>query len=46
MPSAFTGSFWLSAGAADELVCEIHARDEQSAPNLTVNWREPTRDIV
>lgn len=46
MPSSFTGSFWLSAGLEDGLIVEVHARDEASCPNLTVNWREPTREVV
>lgn len=45
-PSSFTGSFWLSAGCEDGLVCEIHARDEASSPNLTINWREPDRRMA
>lgn len=45
-PSAFTGSFWLSAACSDGLICEVHARDETSCPNLTLNWRERTRQVV
>ena len=45
-PSSFTGSFWLSAGCEDGLLCEIHALDEVSSPNLTINWRERDRKTV
>lgn len=45
-PSAFTGSFWLSLGSEDGLICHIWARDIASCPNLTVNWREPDRRLV
>lgn len=46
MPSSFTGSFWLSGGLEDGLIVEIHATDEVSCPNLTVNWREQDRRVV
>lgn len=46
MPSSFTGSFWLSAGCEEGLMCEVHARDEVSCPNLTINWRETDRRTV
>lgn len=45
-PSAFTGSFWLSAACEDGLIVEVSAMDEPSCPNLTINWREPTREVV
>ena len=45
-PSSFTGSFWLSAACEDGLVVEVHARDEVSCPNLTINWRERDRQVV
>lgn len=44
--STFTGSFWLSASSENGLFCEIHALDEASSPNLTVNWRERDRVLV
>lgn len=44
--STFTGSFWLSAASEEGLFCEIHALNEVSSPNLTINWREPDRQIV
>lgn len=43
-PSAFTGSFWLGAGAEDGLVVEIGAMDR--APQLIVNFREPDAAFV
>ena len=43
-PSTFTGSFWLSAAAADGLIAEVASIDHGA--NLTVNWREPDGEIV
>ena len=45
-PSSFTGSFGLSAASENGLFCEIHALDEASSPNLTINWRERDRKTV
>lgn len=44
--STFTGSFWLSAFSEEGLLCEIHALNEASSPNLTLNWRERDRALV
>lgn len=43
-PSMFTGSFWLAAGAMNGIIVEVDARD--AACNLTINWREPDRELV
>ena len=43
-PSMFTGSFWLGAGAMNGIIVEVDARD--AACNLTINWREPDRNLV
>lgn len=41
-PSTFTGSFWLSAGAEAGLLVELYG----DGTNLTLNWREPDREMV
>lgn len=41
-PSTFTGSFWLSAGAIGGLLVEL----DGSEINLTLNWREPDREMI
>jgi hypothetical protein len=38
MDSAFTGSFWLSAGAEEGLIVHLHSR--ATPPTITVNFRE------
>lgn len=43
-PSCFTGSFWLCAGAEDGIIVEVASRD--LGPSLTINWREPDREMV
>jgi len=43
-PSMFTGSFWLGGGAIGALIAVVNARD--AAPNLTINWREQTQEMV
>lgn len=43
-PSTFTGSFVLGAGAYGGLIVELDAADV--APNLTINWREPTIEMM
>lgn len=43
-PSTFTGSFWLGGGAEGGLIVELSSQDV--AANLTINFREPDREIV
>ena len=38
MPSTFTGSFWLSAGAEDGII--VAQGSQTLAPTITVNFRE------
>lgn len=42
-PSSFTGSFVLDAYAEKGLIVEAHM---ESAPLLTISWREPDTRIV
>ena len=44
MPSTFTGSFWLSGGAAGGIIFEMDSSGV--APVIIVNWRETDRKIV
>ncbi len=44
MPSAFTGSFWLGAGAEDGLIAHLYSASQ--APTLTVNFRERDLQLV
>ncbi len=45
-PSTFTGSFVLQAGAFGALIVEMACFSPYDAPNLTVNWREPSLDVM
>ncbi len=42
-PSSFTGSFGLDGFCEDGLIVEIHM---QGRPFITVDWREPDREVV
>ena len=42
-PSSFTGSFVLDAYAEKGLVVEAHM---ETAPFLTISWREPDGEII
>ena len=45
-PSTFTGSFWLSGYCEGGIVVILHAPDEYTAPHVTINWREQTREMA
>lgn len=45
-PSTFTGSFFLSAGCFDGLLCEVSCFAPSDSTNLTINWREPDLKLV
>lgn len=44
-PSTFTGSFVLNGGCEEGLLVELYGSGN-TAPNLTVQWREPDARVV
>lgn len=46
MPSTFTGSFWVSAGARAGIIVELHNNCPTPNFSLTLNWRERDQRMV